>query len=56
MVVNGELDRLRTGYYPPFWSRTEMQYLKTVVPKFEQVGSLLSCNSLSPCLPSSPWE
>jgi len=36
VVVNGELDRIRSGYYPPFWSRTEMQYLKTIVPKFEQ--------------------
>jgi hypothetical protein len=34
--VNGELDRIRTGYYPPFWARTEMQYLKTVVPRFTQ--------------------
>lgn len=37
VVVNGELDRIRTGYYPPFWARTEMQYLKTIVPKFMQV-------------------
>lgn len=36
VVVNGELDRIRTGYYPPFWARTEMQYLKRIVPKFTQ--------------------
>lgn len=39
VVVNGELDRIRSGYYPPFWARTEMQYLKGIVPQFMQVGS-----------------
>mmetsp|Transcript_11192 Transcript_11192/g.28701 ORF Transcript_11192/g.28701 Transcript_11192/m.28701 type:complete len:117 (+) Transcript_11192:378-728(+) len=36
VVVNGELDRIRSGYYPPFWARTEMQYLKGIVPQFMQ--------------------
>ena len=37
IVINGELDRIRTGYYPFFWARTEMQYLKSVIPDFMQV-------------------
>lgn len=38
VVINGSLDRIRSGYYPSFWSRKENTYLReTFVPKFETV-------------------
>jgi|APGre2960657444_1045066.scaffolds.fasta_scaffold01950_3 hypothetical protein len=37
VVVNGELERIRSGYYPAFWSRKEMAVLLELTPKFEQV-------------------
>lgn len=37
IVVNGEMERIRSGYYPAFWSRSEMSILRDFCPRFEQV-------------------
>ena len=37
IVVNGELERVRSGYYPAFWSRKEMDILRAFCPRFEQI-------------------
>jgi hypothetical protein len=37
VIVNGELERIRSGYYPAWWSRTEMARLREFTPLFTQV-------------------
>ena len=41
LVVNGELDRIRTNYYPPFWARKEMTQLREFVPKIDAAAGPL---------------
>lgn len=35
VVVNGEMDRIRSGYYPAFWAFREMDILRKFTPRFE---------------------
>ena len=48
LVVNGELDRIRTNYYPPFWARKEMTQLREFVPKIDAAAV-----PLARCCPAS---
>ena len=41
LVVSGELDRIRTNYYPPFWARKEMTQLREFVPKIDAAAGPL---------------
>jgi hypothetical protein len=37
VVLNGELERIRSGFYPAFWARAETEPLRAFCPRFTQV-------------------
>ena len=60
LVVNGELDRIRSNYYPPFWARKEMEQLRAFVPYVEAVYYIHNFKGSRPavlyrCYPG-PWR
>lgn len=50
VVVMGEMERIRSGYYPAFWSRTEMALLREFTPKFEQVYYIHNFKGATPAV------
>eukprot|EP00963_Diacronema_lutheri_P013698 scaffold2682_cov344-Pavlova_lutheri.AAC.10 len=61
LVINGSLDRIRSGYYPAFWSRKENQFLReTFVPKFQTVYYIHNFKGSKPAVLfrayPGPWQ
>ena len=50
IVVNGELERVRSGYYPSFWARAEMVPLRAFCPRFTQVYLLHNFKGSAPAV------
>lgn len=50
IVVNGELERVRSGYYPAFWARAEMGPLRLFCPQFQQVYLLHNFKGSNPAV------
>ena len=60
VVCNGELERTRTNYYPPFWNAGEMAPLREFVKVFEQIYFIHNFKGSNPavlfrCYPG-PWQ
>ena len=61
VVCNGELERTRTNYYPPFWNAGEMAPLREKFVKvFEQIYFIHNFKGSNPavlfrCYPG-PWQ
>jgi len=60
VVVNGELERTRSNYYPPFWNAGEMGPLREFARAFEGVYVIVNFKGSNPavlfrCYPE-PWQ
>ena len=60
VVCNGELERTRSNYYPPFWNAGEMAPLREFVKVFSQVYFIHNFKGSNPavlfrCYPG-PWQ
>ena len=60
VVVNGELERTRSNYYPPFWNMGEMGPLREFAKSFEGVYVIYNFKGSNPavlfrCYPE-PWQ